>query len=371
MPSLLTRLLASIAALAILGSSTILPAFAAGLSLTPPKFEFDADPGQVIQDKILITNGDIQPLHLSSSIQDFVAGGETGQPSFVDSSAANASTSISRWITVPHGDAITIQPGEKKEIPFTITVPKDAEPGGKYGAIFFTPPATTGQIGVASRIGSLLVVRVKGNIVESGTLDTFGAYAADIQGEDLPKSSSSFFYQHLPASFAIRYHNTGNIQLKPQGKIEITNTFGMQVKSIGVLTTVNDQGIEISKDIVDYIPVNDSHGNVLAQSYRTFRAEWAGTPFWYRNEDGTKDIHYKGLPLGLYTATLTLTGANGTPITQSTHIFVFPILEVGGGLIVIVALFFGIRGYSRHQRRRIEAEIQRRMSSTHHEHHPK
>ena len=43
------------------------------------------------------------------------------------------------------GDAITIQPGEKKEIPFTITVPKDAEPGGQYGAIFFTPPATTGS----------------------------------------------------------------------------------------------------------------------------------------------------------------------------------------------------------------------------------
>lgn len=342
-------------------SAFFVPVFAEGIVLSPPKFELDADPGQTLSGVIKITNQNATPLILQSEVKDFVASGETGQPSFVDAGTGNESISLASWITVNNNESLTILPNEKKEIPFTITVPKTAEPGGKYGTIFFFPPSEGGQVAVVQKIGSLILVRVSGEIKEEGKLATFGAYPKEMTGEEVQKKSGDFFFEKTPVNFALRYENSGNVQVKPQGQIEIYNMFGEKVAPAGILSVVNEAGVELQKEIVDYIPVNDGRGNVLAKSTRKFDATWEGTPYWYKEEDGTKIIKYKGFPIGFYKAKLTLTGAKGEVTTDSTMFFVFPWKEIFGGFFGAVILVFGFMKYRRWSRKRLEEEIRKQM----------
>lgn len=340
-----------------------LPVSAAGIVLTPPKFEFNAKPGETINDVIKITNNDSTPLVLNAEAQDFVASGETGQPAFISPEKNDAAISLAKWINVNNGQQTTILPGEKKEIPFTISVPETAEPGGKYGTIFFFPPSEGGQVAIVQKIGTLLLVRVAGEVKEEGKLETFGAFDVSMSGEEVGKSSSRFFYEVLPVNFSVRYHNSGNVHVKPEGKIEMYNMFGQKLNPAGVLSIVNEAGIEMKKELVDYIPVNDAHGNVLAKSTRKFDAPWQGTPYWFQKEDGTKEIRYKGFPVGVYKAELSLTGAKGEQNTESIRFIVFPWKHIFGGLILLVVLIFGVRKYRAWSHAKLEAAIREKIKA--------
>ena len=334
--------------------------FAAGITISPPKFEFDANPGQIIRGVIKITNTDTDTLMLTPSVQDFVASGETGQPKFVDAKDSDKAISLGNWVNVNGNKIVTATPKKIAEVPFTITVPSDAEPGGHYGAIFFAPPAGSGQVGVAQRIGALVLVRVKGDINESGKLDIFGTYDKSLEGEKLHETSANTFYSALPVNFTVRYQNTGNIHFKPTGKIEISN-FGVGLNEIGVQSILNDGGVEVSKEIVNFLPVNNERGNTLARSFRSYHTTWEGTPYWYYNEDGTKEIRYKGFPIGYYTAQLTFDGAGGKSETATTHFIVFPWQEASASIVALLILYFGGTRFFAWRSRRLEAEFKKKF----------
>lgn len=334
--------------------------FAAGITISPPKFELDATPGQVIRSVVKITNTDTDTLILTPSVQDFVASGETGQPKFVDAKDSDPAISLSNWVNVNQGKTVTAPPRRAVEVPFVVTVPQDAEPGGHYGAVFFAPPAGSGQVGVTQRIGALILIRVKGDVTESGALDIFGAYDKDLEGEKLHDVGSNTFYSSLPVNFTARYQNTGNIHLKPTGKIEISN-FGIKLNEIGVQSILNDGGVEISKEIVNFLPVNNERGNTLAKSFRSYHTTWEGTPYWYYNEDGTKEIRYKGFPLGYYTATLTLDGAGGKSETATTHFIILPWKEALVTVVTLLALYFGGTRFFAWRSRKLEAEFKKKF----------
>ena len=348
---------------ALLFFALSLPVSAAGIVLTPPKFEFNAKAGETINDVVKITNNDPTPLVLNAEAQDFVASGETGQPAFISPEKNDVAISLAKWININNGQQVTILPGEKKEIPFTITVPATAEPGGKYGTIFFFPPSQGGQVAIVQKIGSLVLVRVAGDVKEEGKLETFGAFDPKMTGEEVAQSSSQFFFELLPINFSVRYHNTGNVHIKPQGKIQIYNMFGQKLDPAGVLTVVNEAGVEMKKELVDYVSVNDSHGNVLAKSTRKFDSAWQGTPYWFQKEDGTKEVRYKGFPVGIYKAELSLTGAKGEQITQTVRFVVFPWKHIFGGAILLFIVIFGFIKYRKWSHKRFEAELRKRMKA--------
>jgi hypothetical protein len=335
---------------------------AASITITPPKFEYDANPGETIRGVVKLNNQGTDTLTLMPSVQDFVSSGETGQPSFIDASENNTSLSISNWVNVNDNRVITINPNGKAEVPFTIAVPSDAEPGGHYGAIFFAPPGGGGQVSISERIGSLVLVRVSGEISEAGKLDRFGAYDPKLNEDKIPEANSEFFFGSLPVSLAIRWENQGNVHFKPTGKIEIYNSVGMKVAPVGVKSILNERGVETGKEIVDYIPVNNSKGNVLAKSFRTFIEKWEGEPYWFYNENGTKEIRYKGFPIGIYKAVLTL-GEGEAAITASTRILVLPWKEVGGGIILLALLAFGFPRFRKWNNKRLEEKYRKKFSA--------
>jgi len=340
-------------------------ASAAGMTISPPKFEYEIEPGSAVVGEIKITNNEETELTLTTDIQDFIAGGESGQPQFINPEDNESSISLGKWIQILD-EGIVITPGEVKVIQFSINVPENAEPGGHYGTIFFTPPSEEGQLSIVQKLGSLVLVRVKGDVEEKGNLETYGTYVLP-EGSEFDTAVEKTFYETTPVKFLVRYQNEGNVHLKPTGKIEIFNIFGQKLEQIGIQDILNAQGVRTDQEIADYIPVNQALGNVLAKSTRMFTMEYQGKAFWYRFDDGSKELRYKGFPVGKYTAKLTLMGAGGEEITKETTFIIFPWKIIFGyglfAIILILLIVKFIKWRSKSLREKIKKELQKELKS--------
>lgn len=159
-------------------------------------------------------------LTLYPEVVSFTAKGETGQPTFDFESPLEG---VSTWFDLPDGPII-LEGGERKVIPIVITPPKDAEPGGHYATVFFgtSPPniEDPGSLALATKLGSLFLLRVFGDVTEEGNIAEFG----------LVDGKTSF--NRLPATLFTRFQNSGNIHLRPTGTIAIKNLIGAETAKL-------------------------------------------------------------------------------------------------------------------------------------------
>lgn len=279
---ILTALAALVLGLAPLGTSA--------LTISPPLMEFDARPGDTLVDVVKLYNETNGPLTLTASVQSFKALGETGTPQFLP---VAENVGLATWLKLDE-TTVTIQPNERKSVLFTVNVPMDADPGGHFAGILWstgTPAAAApggAAVGLVAQTGTLILVRVAGVINEAGRIVEFGT----------DKTS----YNYLPANFALRFENTGNVHLKPAGTIEIHNMWGTKVASM---------------------TVNENLANVLPDSIRKFEAVWqkealpVGASEWQKERQNSA--------WGKYTAVVTLNyGAGGSVVQAKTSFWVFP-----------------------------------------------
>jgi hypothetical protein len=178
-----------------------------------------------------------------------------------------------------------------------VRVPESADPGGHYAAIMIGPSSEDRESGshmkVSSFVTSLLFVRIKGEVVESGRIREFG--------------TERTLYQRPEANFVLRFENTGNTHLRPQGSITLYNMYGKERGQV----LINEKS---------------NFGNVLPRSIRKFQFSWSG-------EESLLDI-------GRYSAVVTLGyGENGKQNTSATTYFwVVPLVPVS--ITLGIALFF-------------------------------
>lgn len=258
------------------------------LTVSPARLEIKADPGETITGEVLLINdqNDTQTFYTSS--EKFEAQGETGTPTF-----ASTKEGLASWIQVE--EKITLGKGEQKKIAFTVNVPKDADAGGHFAAIFLsTVPQVLqeGQVSVGAKIGVLLLLKVSGAVKEGGGVLDFKT-----------KDDSSFFTT-LPIALSYRFQNSGGDRVNPAGTIVINNTFGFESKTLDA---------------------NPSKGNVLPESIRRFDVEW-GTVSASSSKGffTTARVQLKQFAFGFYTLHLHLSyGTNGVSDSSKT-IFVFP-----------------------------------------------
>ena len=216
---------------------------AEGVTISPPLFEIEFKPGETLTQKIKVTNPVGKQIKVFPSAFDFKAKGETGEPLFLAPSLERRSYSLASWISFSKSFLI-LEPEEVEDFEYTIKAPQDAEPGGHYGVVFFgtEPPKLeekdVNQVAIASMVGSLVLAKVPGQIIEKGNLETFSA----------PKFSFK-----SPIEFLVRIANIGNIHFKPKGEIRIKNWQGKTI---------------------DSVKVNTEEGNVLPDSTRRFTPKW-------------------------------------------------------------------------------------------------
>ncbi|MBI5037721.1 MAG: hypothetical protein HZC01_03415 [Candidatus Kerfeldbacteria bacterium] len=308
-------------AVIVLGGLLVVAANASALTIIPPSLEFEAPPGQTYETTVKLFNETDQAVTLYTETTNFGAAGESGRPSYRFDADPEG---LSSWVTVGDGP-FELGPGERVNVPLKVTPPADAEPGGHYAAVFFsdTPPtaAAGGTVSVGTKIGILLLARIPGEIVESGSIKEF--YLGD-------KTSG---INRLPVTFVTRFENTGNLHLRPTGSIEVTNMLGRAVSTL---------------------EFNPANGATLPKTIRKYETIWQkgdvveGSGFWneFANERNN-------LAIGKYTATITTDAGIETTLTDSASFtfWVFPwrvMLIWGVGIIIIlVILWFLMRRYNK------------------------
>ncbi len=279
---------------------------ASALTISPARIELNADPGTTITNEFTIINEQDAEQTFYTSVENFEAQGESGTPNFTVSKEGFAG-----WVTVT--DKITLKKNEKVKVQFAVNVPKDADAGGHFAAIFLStvPPATKGgEVSVGAKVGMLMLLRVSGDIKEGG-----GALSFALKGD-------GHFATRLPINFVYRFNNTGNDRVNPVGNVIIKNMLGMETIRLNA---------------------NPATGNVLPNSTRRFDVVWGSEQALPESASFWSHVKYEfnNFAFGFYFANLSITfGASGSS-NNSLSFFVLPwhLLVVVFAVIIAVFLF--------------------------------
>lgn len=212
-------LIALVAVIGVAVSSQSLTASAAEntantLKVSPVRSDVEIPAGTSRTVQTTVTNLTDAPITVRPIENDFVSGDERGTPALILDEDKFAPTHSLKRFMKPLTN-VTIPARQSKTIAVTITVPKDAQAGGYFGAVRFAPtnPDDGGQVNLSASVASLILMTVPGDTVEKLDLTNF-----DIQQGGLSKTMFSSS-NDLQASF--RFQNKGNVQIGPFGKISV------------------------------------------------------------------------------------------------------------------------------------------------------
>ncbi len=195
------------------------------LSVTPTLFDISVEPGQTWRSSVRIINPNafdmtvyVKPVHFSAS-------GERGISAFqpVLETESQGAT-LAEWFEVSP-EPVVIPMQQALAVPFVVTVPDDASPGGQYAALLvstqpFASDTDSSQIRTTQAVSSLFFMRVEGEVIERGMIRSFRAIDRIVS---TPRNE-----------FSLRFQNDGTVHLQPQGTITIFNMWGQKRGEIPV-----------------------------------------------------------------------------------------------------------------------------------------
>jgi len=193
----------------------------------PGKFDLTITPGESQTVDILLTNRTGVAKEFVLTTEDMTGSSDIDQPTILLGDDTGP-YSLKDFIQVP-AHRFIIEPGERVTVPVTITLPTDAEPGGRYGSLLVqtvssgAPEGNLPATAVVSRIAVLFFITTPGELNRSGELVDFTTVPA-----------ASFFTKG-PITFGLLYENTGTVHTNPAGEIVITNILGQEVGYLEVL----------------------------------------------------------------------------------------------------------------------------------------
>jgi len=228
-------------------------------------FVHEMEPGDSIEEAILIVNNSDQVKTINVyPVDSQIASGGT----FTCAQKLDLAVGVGTWIKLAE-EKITLEPDSTKEVPFTISVPKNASPGEQNGCIAIQaeePPQSTQQEGVtlsfrsAIRVAITVPGEITKNLVFSGPIAT--------------RQENST----IRMSAGLR--NNGNVSLDADIRVELRSFFGNTIRRVG-----------------GQYPVLS--GNELVLNFETNPPFWGG---WYRvdgratySSDTTKSLGEGGV----------------------------------------------------------------------------
>lgn len=260
--------------------------------LSPTKHEIRLSAGENVIRNIYITNKLGYDADFAIQIED-VSGSNIEGEIVKYYGKGTGPYSIRNYIMVEDSH-IRVLSGETKVVPMMISLPSKIKPGGLYGGVFVSVVKNDGTKGanVSSRVGSLIFLRVKGQVEESGEVKSFSLF-----------SGRKILWTRSPVDFQVAFENKGNIYLNPYGVIEIRSWNGR---------------------LVDRLPIEPWF--VFSDSVRTRLLNWDKLPLF-----------------GYFKATLVLNHGYSIPHTTTlSHKFLVVPLPLILGLIIFVAVLLVI-----------------------------
>lgn len=319
------RLVRALCALLLLLSPFGLPAMLASAAEVPSDFNLQVTPSPLVttvkpgvksQVELKVRNAGSGTEQLKIEPRSFKFDSKTGKVDLQDTTPPD----ISNWISFSQ-PKFNVTPGEWVTEQVTFNVPKEA--GFSYSFAL-----------VISRQNN--PKPADGTRAINGSLAVFTLVNVDRPGATSKLDVSSFLaskkvYEYLPASFTVRFHNTGNTITQPYGNIFIQRGSG-------------------STAPISSLVVNETRGYILPDTERTITANWNdGFPHYVSRTDGSGKTTQKlvwnwgdlsKLRIGRYTAHLVGVynqAGHDVPIEGTVSFWVIPwkILLV---LFVIAAL---------------------------------
>lgn len=185
------------------------------LKVSPVRSDIVVEPGKSTVVKAVVSNLTNEPITLQPTTNDFISGDESGTPALLlDENQFAPSHSLKRFMGTL--EPVTIPAGEGTSVDVTITVPEDAEAGGYFGAVRFSPatPDSGGQVNLSASVASLILLTVPGELVEQLSLTNF-----DVQQDG---KTGTFFNGSENLQVLARFKSEGNVQAGPFGKISVS-----------------------------------------------------------------------------------------------------------------------------------------------------
>lgn len=185
---------------------------ATALTIAPSVFEGVLTRGKTTSQSFELSNNSRVPLPIKCYIRNFDASDEEGGVAIPDEADVGR-LSPRNWIEVTSPDFV-LQPQTSREIVVNFNTPKDLPPGGYYSILFAEPLLpesflSSSSLQIGGRLGSLLFLVNPGDISEKG----------NIASVDFPR----YIFSSSAPDLKIRFRNGGNVHLRPNGKITITN----------------------------------------------------------------------------------------------------------------------------------------------------
>ncbi|MBI9114815.1 WxL protein peptidoglycan domain-containing protein [Sanguibacter suaedae] len=178
-------------------------------------FAYTLDPGEVVDDALVVTNHHSGPLQLAV----YPADGFTTASGVLDLVTQDTpSVAVGSWAAIAE-DTLEIAPGASVEVPFTLSIPADATPGDYAGGILtsLSQPALEDGITVDRRLGVRLHVRVQGDLVPTLAVEDL---AVDYDGTLNPFGSGTAL-----VTFTVR--NAGNTRLAAGQDVTLSGPWGV------------------------------------------------------------------------------------------------------------------------------------------------
>ncbi len=284
-----------------------------GYRISPVRTDLVINRGETKTTTVYLTNISTATVNLQVVINDFQSRDDTGTPALLLNGQSLPQHGLKQYASVATAE-LTIKPGEQKTINVTLSFPSNATPGGYYGAVRFLPANSNGtrNVNLAASVGTLILVKVPGDVHENLSLTTFGVSRG-------VKPYSLFFNNHN-LNIITKFQNNGDVQEEPFGKVQLK-------KGNNVLATY-----EVNN--------TDPRGNVLPGSIRKF----------------TIPLNNKVGNFGKYTLEGNFGyGSNGQLISAKSTFYIVPLVLVAVivviTLLIVIAIFAVPRAVRRHDRR--------------------
>ena len=178
-------------------------------------FSYDVEPGDTIQDGIVVTNRGDAPLELTL----LTGAAHTTAAGRLDVAGSGGATGVGAWVRLAR-TSLTLQPGAAETVPLTIAVPKGARAGDHVGAVVTAAESGTD---VVRRLGIRTIVRVLGDL----------APAVRLEGARVAWSGGASALASGTASLTYTIHNTGNTVVALQQAASVAGPFGWSRRSGG------------------------------------------------------------------------------------------------------------------------------------------
>jgi hypothetical protein len=183
-------------------------------------------PGARTSDAALVMNKGEVPVTLKLYAADATTA-INGGTSFANE--GEEKSGVARWLS-PSVAKLSLQPGEERVVPFTISVPSDASPGQHVAGLVLEAVTSSAEPANGSAQTGLTVnvVRRAGVVV---LIDVPGTHVAglEITGICLRQQDGDH-----GATFEYAVRNTGNVYVQGQGSLVIAHRDGLKLASIPV-----------------------------------------------------------------------------------------------------------------------------------------